>query len=80
MQLGMPSVIIRTPTFSAEEIRVSDVNENVEIQIGNSTLTLPYADALKISQMIRVHAKRAKRQAGDISRHWSAMAILEDLK
>lgn len=80
MQLGIPSIIIRTPTFSAEEIKVSDVGENVEIQIGNSILTLPYPDALKISQMIRVHAKRAKRQAGDTSRHWSAMAILEDLK
>ena len=75
-----PNVIIKPPTFRDEDVAVSDVGENVELRIGNSVLTFPYEDALRFSQMLRVHAKRAKRRAGDVSRHWSAVAMLEDLK
>lgn len=77
---GAPVGIARPPIFRSEEIAVGDVGENVEVRIGNDTLTLPYADALRLSQMIRVHAKRAKRRAGDQSRHWSAVALLEGIK
>lgn len=73
----MPNVIIKPPTFRIEEIVVSDVGEHVEVRIGNSVLTLQYEGALRLSQMIRVHAKAAKRRAGDLNRHWSAIAILE---
>jgi hypothetical protein len=78
--LGAPNAIVKPPAFRDEEVAVLDVGEHVEFRIGNSTLTFHYEDALKISQMIRVHAKHAKNRAGDQSRHWSALAMLEDLK
>lgn len=76
----VPNIIIKPPVFEALDVAVSDVGENVTLRIGNSVLTFPYADALKISQLIRVHAKRAKKTAGDMSRHWSAVAILDGIK
>ena len=42
--------------------------------------TLGPEDALRFAQMLRVHAKKAKRRAGDVSRHWSAVGTLDDLK
>lgn len=78
----MANAIIKPPLlrFKETDIRVSDRGEYVEFTVGNGTLTMQYEDALKISQMLRVHAKRAKRRAGDNSRHWSAVAVLEDLE
>lgn len=75
----MPNAIVKPPAFMVEDVAVSDVGENVELRIGNSVLTFPYASALKISQLIRLHAKRAKIRAGDTGRHWSAMGILDGL-
>lgn len=66
--------------LTPQQIAVEASGENVLIHVGNSTLTLHYEAALQISQWIRVRAKEAKRQAGDMSRHWSALAILEDSK
>lgn len=63
--------------MSPEQVAVSSEGELVVIQIGNSTLKMHYEDALKISQFIRVRAKEAKRRAGDVSRHWSAVGIME---
>ena len=74
----MPNAIIKPSLFRSEELAISDRGEYVEVRIGNSTLTFPYEDALRFSQLVRVHAKRAKRRAGDTSRHWSAIAVLED--
>lgn len=70
----MPSLLTQ------QRLEVSTDGEMVAIQIGSSTLKLHYEDALKISQWIRVRAKEAKNKAGDRSRHWSAIAVLDDLK
>lgn len=51
----------------------------VAIQIGNSTLRLHYTDALQLSQWIRIRAKESKRRAGDESRHWSAIGIVDGM-
>lgn len=76
----MPNIIIHPPVFHQEEIIVADEGEHVLVKIGNSELRFPYEDALKIAQLIRIHAKRAKRLAGDNSRHWSAIASIENMK
>ncbi len=54
-----------------------DNPELLNIRLGNSTLTMHYEDALKLSQWIRVRAKEAKRMTGDMSRHWSMLASLD---
>jgi hypothetical protein len=66
--------------LTQQAIAVTAEGELVAIRVGNSTLRIHYEDALKLSQWIRVRAKEAKRRAGDMSRHWSAIALLEDLK
>jgi hypothetical protein len=66
--------------LTQQAIEVTSEGELVAIRVGNSTLRIHYEDALKLSQWIRVRGKEAKRKAGDMSRHWSAIALLEDLK
>lgn len=76
----MTTIINKPPLLEPEDIVVSDEGEYVKFQVGNSVLTFHYTDALKISQMIRVHAKAAKQRCGDVSRHWSVVGTLEGIK
>jgi hypothetical protein len=76
----VPNIIVRPGLFLPEDVVISDHGQYVEFKIGNSVLTFHYEDALKVSQMLRVHAKHAKRLCGDVSRHWSAIGTLEALK
>lgn len=70
---------IHTPPhlFRPEDIVVSDEGEYVSLRIGNATIQMHYAGAFKISQMLRLHGRRAKKRAGDMGRHWSVMGILD---
>jgi len=52
--------------------------EMVIVTIGNSELKFHYTDGLQLSQWIRMSCKEAKRNAGDMSRHWSVIAQLDD--
>lgn len=74
-----PAIHTKPPLLTPQRIAVEAQGEHVLMHVGNSTLTMHYEDALKISQWIRVRAKEAKRLAGDMSRHWSVIAVLEDL-
>ncbi len=76
----MTQIINKPSMLTPEKISVESSGENVLINIGNSTLTLNYIDALTISQWIRVRAKESKRRAGDTARHWSTLGILEGAK
>lgn len=76
----MPAIHVKPPMLTPQKISVESVGDNVLIHIGNSTLTLQYEAALQISQWIRLRAKEAKKRAGDMSRHWSAIGSLEGLK
>jgi len=75
-----PLIVNRPPLLKPENVVVADNGEIVTFTVGNSTLTLHYESALQISQLLRVHAKRAKRRAGDMSRHWSVVGTLESSK
>lgn len=76
----MTAIHAKQPLLTPQAIAVETEGELVAIKIGNSTLRMHYEDALKISQWIRVRAKEAKRRAGDNSRHWSAIAVLDGLR
>jgi len=52
----------------------------VKLSIGNTDIRMPYETALQLSQWLRVRAKQAKRTAGDVSRHWSAIGLIEGLR
>lgn len=72
---------VGSPLLSRQRISVdTDGGEIVVMTIGNVEVKLPYETALQLSQWLRVRGKEAKRRAGDMSRHWSAVGVLEDLK
>jgi hypothetical protein len=78
----MPEIIVKPSIVDLRDTKVSffDEGDLAGFTIGNSTLRMTYEDALRFSQMLRVHAKRAKRRVGDASRHWSAVGILEGIR
>jgi len=71
---------INSPLLSRQRISVGTEGELVTLTVGNSTLKMPYETAIQLSQWLRVRGKEAKRRAGDVSRHWSAVAVLDGLK
>ena len=76
----MPAIHVKPKLLQPTEIAVTPVGELVEIKIGNTVLSIHYEEALRLSQMIRIKAKEAKRIAGDMSRHWSAVATLSSME
>jgi len=64
----------------SQRINVNDEGESVTVTFGNVPIVMDYETALKVSQLMRLHAKRAKRRVGDVSRHWSAIGLIEGLK
>jgi hypothetical protein len=74
-----PNIIIRPAMTQAQKVVFFDEGETCGYKInGEVVLRLHYADMFRFSQMLRMHAKRAKSNAGDTSRHWGVMGILED--
>lgn len=71
---------VNSALLSRQRIAVDTEGDLVTLAIGNATIKMPYETALQLSQWLRVRAKQAKRRAGDASRHWSAVAVLEGLK
>jgi len=66
--------------LSKQRIAVDIEGELVKLSIGNTDIKMPYETALQLSQWLRVRGKEAKRLAGDSSRHWSAIGLIEGLK
>jgi len=51
----------------------------IRLTIGDLEVRMEYETALKVSQWLRVRGKQAKRLAGDASRHWSSVGVLDGL-
>jgi len=81
--MGSPFIIPgRSPKTVLQDTRVqvSDVGDLVRVEFGSTVIDIPYETAFQISGWMRVHAKRAKATAGDTSRNWRTLAILDGLK
>lgn len=78
--MEVPNVIVKPPVLTPTAVSIQSEADQVLFTVGNSTLRMGYADALKISQWLRVRAKEAKKFAGDQSRHWSVLAVLDGIK
>jgi len=76
----IPGKTAPSPLLSKQRIAVECEGELVRLDIGNATIHLPYETALQLSQWLRVRGKEAKRNAGDMSRHWSVLGILDGLR
>jgi hypothetical protein len=77
---NLPRIHTPPPLVMPENVTFFDDGADAGFTIGNSTLRMHYEEALRFSQKLRLHAKRAKRRCGDVSRHWSALGILDELK
>ncbi len=66
--------------MSKLHVQVGTEGDLVTLQIGNVAIKMPYEAALQLSQWLRVRGKEAKRNAGDQSRHWSAIAVLDGVR
>jgi hypothetical protein len=71
---------VNSPLLSRQRIAVDTEGDMVKLSIGNADIRMPYETAIQLSQWLRVRGKEAKRTAGDMSRHWSAVAVLDGLK
>lgn len=69
-----------TPLLSQQRISVIAEGDMVRLSIGNADIRMPYETAIQLSQWLRVRGKEAKRTAGDMSRHWSVIGMIEGLK
>lgn len=69
-----------SPLLSRQRIAVAAEGDVVKLSIGNADIRMPYETALQLSQWLRVRGKEAKRNAGDMSRHWSVVGMLEGLR
>lgn len=56
--------------------KIYDEFDEVVLKIGNAEMKMPYRQALWMSQHLRVAAKKAKKFAGDTSRHWSVVGTM----
>jgi hypothetical protein len=75
---GAPLVHARTDLLKQQRIAVDAEGELVTLVLGNVAVKMGYETALTLSQWLRVQAKRAKRHAGDNSRHWSVIGTLHN--
>lgn len=71
---------VNSPLLSRQAISVEARGEIVRLTVGNAHLDMPYETAIQLSQWLRVRGKEAKRAAGDMSRHWSAIALIDGLR
>lgn len=74
------SALINSPLLSRQRIAVQPVGDLVRLSVGNWHMDMPYETALQLSQWMRMSAKQAKRTAGDESRQWRVLALLDGLK
>lgn len=75
------NIIVKPSVLKTEQVTVAIEGDLVVFKLGNrEPIKFHYESALQVSQMIRLKAKEAKQKAGDVSRHWSALANLEGLK
>jgi hypothetical protein len=63
--------------LSRQRIAVDTEGELVKLAIGNAEIRMPYETAIQLSTWLRVRGKQAKRAAGDTSRHWSVIGLLD---
>lgn len=70
---------INSPLLSRQRLSVEPVGDLVKLSVGNWSMEMSYETALQLSQWMRMSAKQAKRNAGDVSRQWRILGHLEGL-
>jgi hypothetical protein len=66
--------------LSPQRIEVQTERALVVLKLGNVEVKMDYDTALKLSTWLRFNGKEAKRNAGDVSRHWTVVGRLSDVE
>lgn len=69
-----------SPLLAKQRIEVASEGDMVRLSVGNADLRMPYETALQLSHWLRIRGKESKRWAGDTSRHWSVLGVIDGLK
>ena len=69
---------IQPTLLESLKMEVGHMGQMVYFQIGNHKMEMDYPSAIKLSGMLRTHAKQAKKFAGDASKHWDSASVLTD--
>jgi hypothetical protein len=72
----MFQILKRPSVINPSRVSVSAEGDRVVLEINGTRMVMPYENAITLSQWLRVRGKEAKRNAGDQSRHWHAVALL----
>ncbi len=72
----MFEILKRQALLKPSRVSVKAEGELVVLEINGTAMKMGYENALTLSQWLRTQGKLAKRNAGDLSRHWHAIAIL----
>lgn len=76
---GNPKIQVIGPSLlESQKMLVSHEFDCVKLEVGGHVLTMDYPSAAKLSSMLRVHAKQAKKFAGDASKHLECESVLTD--
>ena len=70
--------VIGPSLLEAAKLVVWHEYDCVKLDLGGHTLTLDYPTAIKLSALLRVHSKQARKFAGDASKHWASESVLTD--
>jgi hypothetical protein len=60
-----------------QTVSVSTDGEIVVFRVGSAEMRMDHVTAIQISTWLRIRGKEAKRNAGDVSAHWSAIGNLK---
>lgn len=67
------------PTIvESQRVEIGHDMDSVYLEIGGHRMTMNHVDALKLSAMIKLHGKQAKKFARDTSRIWTNASLLTD--
>jgi len=66
-----------TALLQKQRVEVKTEGTLVVLKVGNSEMKMDYETAIQLSTWLRVRGKEAKRIAGDDSRHWTIIGVLD---
>jgi hypothetical protein len=70
--------VIGPTLLESQNMIVFHEMDTVVFEIGHHRCAMDYPTAIKLSALLRTHAKQAKKFAGDHSKHWTSESILTD--
>lgn len=72
------NMVIAPSLVQSMKAEIGHIGTMVYMDIGGRRLEIDYPTAIKFSSLLRIHAKQAKKFAGDAAKHWTSESVLTD--